>query len=148
MKIFIATDHAGFDLKEKIKRFLSKNYDVVDCGAFVLDRNDDYPDFIKKVGEAVSKGRGVGIVLGGSGIGECIVVNKFKKVRGALVYDNFTAKKSREHNDSNVLCLGARTLSEKKALNLIKIWLSTQFSKGRHSRRLKKIALIEGKNFR
>ncbi len=148
MKIFIATDHAGFYLKEKIKEKLSKNNNVVDCGAFVFDGGDDYPDFIKKVGESVSKGKGRGIVIGGTGIGECIVVNKFKNVRGALIYSDYTARKSREHNDSNVICIGARTISEKKALKLIEVWLSTRFKKGRHSRRLKKLEEIERKNFK
>ncbi|MCL5011382.1 MAG: RpiB/LacA/LacB family sugar-phosphate isomerase [Candidatus Marsarchaeota archaeon] len=148
MKIFIAADHAGFYLKEKIKQKLSKNNSVVDCGAFVFDSKDDYPDFINKVGKAVSEGEGKGIVLGGSGVGECMVVNKFKKVRGALVFNEYTARKSREHNDSNVLCLGARTISERKALKLVEVWLSTTFKKGRHSRRLKKLREIEKRNFK
>jgi|YelNatPaOPRAMG01_1025707.scaffolds.fasta_scaffold11808_10 ribose 5-phosphate isomerase B len=148
MKIFIATDHAGFHLKEKIKKELTGKYEIVDCGAFVFNEKDDYPDFIKKVGEAVSKGKGVGIVLGGSGVGECIVVNKFKNVRGALVFNEYTARKSREHNNSNVICLGARIISERKALNLIKTWLSTPFENGRHSRRLKKLKEIEKANFK
>jgi ribose 5-phosphate isomerase B len=146
MKVFIASDHAGLKLKEKIKSMLK--CEVVDCGPFTEDKNDDYPDFIKKVGEFVSKNKGKGIVIGGTGIGECIVVNKFKNVRGALVFNEYTAIKSREHNDSNVICLGARITPIKKALKLVKIWLETAFKNGRHARRIKKIKEIEAKNFK
>ena len=133
MIIYLATDHAGFELKEKIKKFLvGLNYQIEDCGAFKLDSDDDYPDFIKKAAEAVSKceqgspstGSGqkqcLGIVLGGSGQGEAMVANRYKGVRAAVYYGSpgFTKrtgaeiiKLSREHNDANVLSLGARFIS-------------------------------------
>ncbi|HSD12329.1 MAG TPA: RpiB/LacA/LacB family sugar-phosphate isomerase, partial [Patescibacteria group bacterium] len=107
-----------------------------------------YPDFIFPAAAAVARsgGSAMGIVFGGSGIGECIAANKVRGVRAALVYDRYTARMSREHNDANVLCLGGRTVTKDAALakRLVKIWLETPFSKdARHVRRLKKIAAYE-----
>ena len=118
--VYLATDHAGFELKEKIKKFLIDNgYSVEDCGASSLDPEDDYPDFISKAAEAVSNDpQSKAIILGGSGQGEAIVANKFPKVRAAVYYggQNEMPKLTRQHNDSNILSLGARFLSEEEAL--------------------------------
>jgi len=143
--VYIGTDHAAFKLKEELCAYLTRaGYKVIDKGTFEFNATDDYPDFIRPVAKAVaaSRGRAVGIVLGGSGIGECIAANKVRGVRAALVYDCFTARKSREHNDANVMSLGSRTASGKPAAakRLVKLWLETPFSGDtRHKRRIKKI---------
>ncbi len=143
MKIFIGADHAGFRLKERLKRHLSAlDFEVKDFGNKVLDPLDDYPDFMIPVAKDVAKNprRSRGIVIGGSGQGEAMVANKVKGVRAAVVYDEYSAKMSREHNDSNVMALGARTLDFKEAKKLVKIWLETPFSgEERHKRRIKKM---------
>lgn len=148
MTIHLGTDHAGFTLKEKIKAMLTKlGHTVVDHGAKSTEPSD-YPDYILPAAEAVanSKGKAMGIVFGGSGIGECIAANKVRGVRAALVYDAYTAKLSREHNDANVLCLGSRTVTKNLALvkKLVSLWLATKFSnETRHVRRLAKISAYE-----
>ncbi len=146
--VHLATDHAGLVLKEAVKDYLvRRGYHVHDHGAFDAT-SSDYPDFIIPAAEAVaaSKGRDVGIVFGGSGIGECIAANKVRGVRAALAYDRTTARLCREHNDANVLCLGGRTVTKKiaLALTIVRLWLDTKFSRdARHVRRLKKIARYE-----
>ncbi|OGZ95362.1 MAG: ribose-5-phosphate isomerase, partial [Candidatus Sungbacteria bacterium RIFCSPHIGHO2_01_FULL_47_32] len=127
--IYLATDHAGFELKEMLKQYLLElNYEVKDFGAFELDIDDDYPDFIRLAAEAVSKNpKDKAVILGGSGQGEAIVANRYKGVR-AVVYYGGSSKVltlSRVHNDSNVLSLGARFLTEAKAKRAVKIWLET-----------------------
>lgn len=146
--IYLACDHAGFELKEKVKEFLQKEgYQVKDFGAFDFDKNDDYPDFISQAAEAVSKDpQNKAIIFGGSGQGEAIVANKFKNVRAVVFYGQREEiiKLSREHNDANVLSLGARFLSEEEALGAIKSWLETPFTnEERHVRRINKIKEIE-----
>lgn len=147
--IYIGGDHAAFELKEKIVTYLKKRgYRVRDFGPHRYDPDDDYPDFVIPAARAVAKHKSSrGIVLGGSGIGECIAANKVKGVRAALVFDLYTARMSREHNDTNVLCLGARTTPTKNFARLKKIldiWLATPFSgEPRHVRRLKKITRYE-----
>ena len=150
MKIFIASDHAGFELKEKLIEFLidENGYEVIDEGAFEYDENDDYPDFISKVAQKVSGNpeQNMGIVLGGSGQGEAIVCNRFKNIRTAVYYGGNTEiiKLSREHNDANILSLGARFVSEEEAKESVKLWLETEFSEDeRHIRRIKKIEEIK-----
>lgn len=164
MKVFLATDHAGLALKEKIKTYLIDNgYETKDFGAHKFDEDDDYPDFIGKVAEAVSKDpKSFGIILGGSGQGEAIAANKFKSVRASLFYGpavpiqaaDITGRRSsnsfeiirlnREHDDANILSLGARFLKEKDALKAVKIFLETPFpGEERHVRRIKKIEEIE-----
>jgi ribose 5-phosphate isomerase B len=145
MEIYLATDHAGFQLKEAIKAHLIKqNYNVIDCGAFTVDENDDYPLFISKAAKAVSEdpeGRRA-IVLGGSGTGEAIVANRFDNVRAALFNGGprDTVELSREHNDANVLSLGARFIDEAQAISVVEEWLSTPFSGDeRHVRRIEEI---------
>ncbi len=145
MKIFFASDHAGFELKEVLKKYLfDSDYEIKDFGAFTYDEKDDYPDFIRKVAEAVANDpeRSRGIILGGSGQGEAMTANRFKNVRAAVYYGGSTdiIKLSRDHNDANILSLGARFLSEKEAKNAVKLWLETKFSgEERHKRRIRKI---------
>ena len=144
MKVYLATDHAGFELKEKIKGFLSKEgYEVEDCGAFGYDAEDDYPDFISKAAKAISSNpQDKAIILGGSGQGEAMVANKFPNVRAAVYYGNIEEMPSltRQHNDSNILSLGARFLDEEKACKTVKLFLETPFTnEERHIRRIKKI---------
>lgn len=164
MKIYLATDHAGFELKESVKKFLlEKGYEVKDYGAYSFDKNDDFPDFISKVGEAVSKdSESRGIIFGGSGQGEAMLANKYKNVRAALFYGSVippgavdaTGKKSidrfeivrlsREHNNSNILSIGARFVSAHDAMQAVDTWLQIPFSgEERHARRIEKIGTIE-----
>ena len=149
MKVYLATDHAGFALKEKIKDFLTKDYTVVDCGAYSLDPNDDYPNFIAKVGEAIEKDpESFGIIFGKSGTGEEIVANKFKNVRAVLGFSKDNVKLSREHNNANVLSLGFQFEDFEKAKELVEIFLKTPFSSDpRHIRRINEIKDIEDKNY-
>lgn len=147
MTIFLGTDHAGYKLKEKVKAYLlEKKYAVKDFGAF-SEKPSDYPDFIIPAAKAAAKNRNSrAIVFGGSGIGECVAANKVKGVRAALCYDAYTALMSREHNDTNVLCLGGRTKTKNwnLAKKILNIWLGTKFSgEARHVRRLKKINKLE-----
>lgn len=145
--IYLATDHAGFELKTKVKDFLIKEgYEVEDCGAYEFDKNDDYPDFISKAAEAVSKDpTSFGIIFGASGQGEAIVANKFPGVRAVVFYgDMDMIPLTREHNDANCLSLGARFLTEDEALEAIRLWLQTPFTQEeRHVRRIEKISKLE-----
>lgn len=148
MEVYLATDHAGFELKEKVKEFLKKEgYEVKDFGATVLDPEDDYPDFISQAAEAVSKDpSNKAIIFGGSGQGEAIVANKFPNVRAAVYYGRAEEMPSltRQHNDSNILSLGARFLTEEEAISGVKLFLETPFSEEeRHVRRIEKIKKIE-----
>jgi ribose 5-phosphate isomerase B len=146
MKIYLGTDHAGFELKEKIKSFLlEKKHEVEDCGAFEFDRDDDYPDFIAKVAVNVAKNPdSKGIVFGKSGTGECIVANKIKGVRAAFGFSKENVEFSRFDNDANILSLGSLFVNEDLAKELIKIFLETKFTnEERHMRRIKKISDIE-----
>lgn len=145
MKIAVGADHAGFELKARVIDFLSLNqYEAVDCGPSSSTESVDYPDYAQIVAEkVVSKDCQFGILICGTGIGMCISANKIPGIRAALVFDENTARLSREHNDSNVLCLGSRTLPMSKSLDLIKIWLTTEFASGRHTARLKKITQLE-----
>ena len=146
--VYLATDHAGFELKEKVKEFLKdEGYEVEDCGAYQYDKDDDYPDFVSKAAAAVSKDpTSKGIIFGGSGQGEAIVANKFSNVRAAVYYGKQEQMPglTREHNDSNILSLGARFLTEEEATNAIRLFLATTFSNDeRHVRRIEKIKKIE-----
>lgn len=146
MKIYLATDHAGFEFKQNLKSYLlEKGYDVEDCGAFELDPNDDYPDFIAPAVRKVAQNLGsFGIVLGKSGAGECIVANKIKGIRAVLGVSEQNVRLSREHNDANVLSLGSEIVDEQTAKQLVEIFLNTPFSnEERHVRRLEKISVLE-----
>lgn len=156
MKIFIGTDHAGFVLKEKLVEMLKdQGYEVVDKGAFEYDEHDDYPDFVIPVAREVSRDPDNcrGIVMGATGQGEALAVNKFPHVR-AVVYYGEAPKvvddeadiiaRSREHNNSNILSLAARYLTEEDMMRAVNKWLSTPFSEGeRHIRRLGKIDQVK-----
>ncbi len=148
MKIALGADHAGFELKQKVRDYLEKNgYQVKDEGT-VSNESVDYPDFAKKVGEDVAgKEVDLGILVCGSGVGMAIAANKVPGVRAANVSSEYEAQYSREHNDANVLALGARVLDESKALTLIDKWLNTPFAGGRHQRRVDKITAIEREEF-
>lgn len=165
MKVYLATDHTGFELKNRIKDFLTKEgYEVEDCGAHELDPADDYPDFISKAAEKVSQDPDnvKGIIFGGSGQGEAMVANKHKGVRCALFYTtalpvqavNIEGKQStdpfeilkltREHNGANMLSIGIRFLTEEDILKAIKLWLeSPDPDNERHIRRINKIKDLE-----
>lgn len=150
MKVFLASDHAGFELKEEIKKhLLSLNYDAQDCGDFSQDPNDDYPVFIAKAAEKVSENENsFGIVFGKSGAGEEIVSNKFKNVRAVLGFSEENVKLSREHNNANILSLGSEFVSLEKAKSLVELFLKTPFSNDpRHERRIDEIKKIEDKNY-
>ncbi len=149
MKIYLGTDHAGFELKEKLKPFLAElGHEVEDLGAFAYDKDDDYPDFIIPVAQKISENPDSdsfrGIILGGSGQGEAMVANRLKNVRAFEYYapsrgEVDIVKNSRSHNDSNIISLGARFLSEEEAKDAIKTWLETPFSGDeRHVRRIAK----------
>ena len=144
MKISIACDHGGYDLKENLKKWLEENnYDVIDYGTNSTE-SCDYPDFGRPAAEAVrDKKVDRGIVICTTGIGMSIVANKVKGVRCALVSNTEGASLTRRHNDSNVLALGAKFTTPSLALEIVKIWLETPFEGGRHQRRVDKIMDIE-----
>ena len=143
MKIHLATDHAGLELKEKVKLYLlNLDHEVIDHGAYEYDALDDYPDFIFPCANAVSNDpESKGIILGGSGQGEAMAANRVKGVRAAVFYNgpDEIIKLSRQHNNANILSLGARFMSEKKMYKIIEVWLSTDFESGRHQRRIEKL---------
>lgn len=140
MKIAIASDHAGFDYKEKIRKYLAQNgHDVKDFGTFSAERCD-YPDFVRPAAEAVARGEfDRGIVLGGSGNGEAMVANRVRGIRAGVVWNVESARLSREHNDANVLSLGQRMIPEDDLLEIVRLWLETPFEGGRHIPRIQKI---------
>ena len=144
MKISVACDHRGLEAKRRVLPVLrAAGHEVVDFGCD-LPANCDYPDYAAPAARAVAEGRcEVGILLDGSGIGMSIVANKIHGIRAALVHDELTASRSREHNHCNVLCLGTDLLSEDQIKRIIDIFLSTAFASGRHERRLAKIKQIE-----
>ena len=140
MKIALASDHAGFAHKEAIKRhLLAAGHDVQDFGTDSAEPCD-YPDFVRPAAEAVAAGECErGIILGGSGNGEAITANRVAGIRATVCWDRDSAFFARAHNDSNVLSLGQRMMTEDVALSLVDVWLSTPFDGGRHERRIKKI---------
>ena len=142
--IIIGSDHAGFDLKERVKEWLEeRGFSVEDLGSRSPEQVD-YPDYAHKVAEAVGSGRRArGVVICGTGIGVSIAANRHKGVRAAVVCSEDTARLAREHNDANVLALGGRTLDPALAERILDVWLETPFAGGRHARRVAKIE-IEG----
>lgn len=146
MKIFIGADHAGFELKEKLIPYLrEQGHEISDCGAFEFDKNDDYPDFVKPVAIGVAGDKSArGIVIGKSGQGEAMCANRFKGVRAAVWYDGDREllRLSREHNDANVLSLGADFVGAINIFEMVHEWLNTPFSgEERHARRIAKLDL-------
>lgn len=140
MIIPIASDHAGFDAKEKTKKILEKlGYTPVDFGTHSPD-SVDYPDFAVQVAEKINSGEHeLGILICGSGQGMCMTANKYPKVRGALVYNTNSAKLTRQHNNANLLCLPGRELSDSQLEEIVSTWFKTSFEGGRHERRVNKI---------
>ncbi len=137
LKIAIGCDHGGYDLKKLIVSFLADlDHKIVDCGT---NSNDsvDYPDFAKKVCDTVNAGDAEGgILICGTGIGMSIAANKITGIRAALCHENFTARMSREHNNANVLCLGARVIGPGLAIEIVRTWVETAFAGGRHQQRI------------
>ena len=142
--VAIGADHGGFKLKESLKAYLGElGHQVIDCGTSSTEAVD-YPDFALAVAELVSQGRSWrGILVDGAGIGSCMAANKVPGVRAAMCYDQSTALNSREHNDANVLTLGAGLIGETLARQIVKTWLETPFGGGRHARRVDKIMETE-----
>jgi ribose 5-phosphate isomerase B len=145
--IGIASDHGGFDLKANIILFLSElGYELSDMGP-ENSNSVDYPDYGLKIAQAITKNKiSRGIVICGTGIGMSIVVNRFPGIRGSLCSDAFTAKLSREHNDSNILIMGGRIIGHGLAKEIVKVWLNTRFEGGRHQKRLDKINQLDISN--
>ena len=141
-KICIASDHAGYELKEKIKDDLIKrNMPIIDLGP-LAKKSVDYPDYAKKVAKRVlSKKSDVGILICGSGTGMSITANKYKGVRAAQCYNKKSTILSRQHNNANIICIGARMLKNKNALSFVNYFINTKFEGGRHQRRVGKISI-------
>jgi ribose 5-phosphate isomerase B len=142
--VALGADHAGFELKESLKSWLiEQGYQVLDFGAHAPD-SVDYPDYAVQVAEAVADRKVErGVLICGTGIGMAITANKIPGVRAALCSDQYTARMSREHNDANVLTLGGRLMGADMAVEILSLWLTTEFAGDRHQRRLDKIAAIE-----
>ncbi|UCH43358.1 MAG: RpiB/LacA/LacB family sugar-phosphate isomerase [Dehalococcoidales bacterium] len=141
----IGADHGGFDLKNELVERLRADYDITDLGARTLDSGDDYPDFAEAVARAVASGRAQrGILVCGSGVGACIAANKVPGIRAALCHDSYSAHQGVEHDDMNVLCLGARVIGPELAVELSRAFLEAQFvSEERFIRRREKVLAIE-----
>ena len=143
IRIVLATDHAGFELKESVKKYLlDLNYDVKDFGAFEYESTDDYPDFINPAAKFISENNNtMGIIFGGSGQGEAMAANRFKGIRAAVFYGgpDEIIELSRLHNNANVLSFGSRFIEPEHAIDLIAKWLSIQFEGGRHQQRIAKL---------
>ena len=140
--IVLATDHAGFELKEHVKKFLiKKGYDIKDFGALEYDGLDDYPDFILPAAKYISEHKLIGIIFGGSGQGEAMAANRINGIRAAVFYNgpDEIVELSRLHNNSNILSIGARFVSNQEVEKVIELWLSTDFEEGRHEKRINKL---------
>ena len=143
--IYLGADHAGFHLKEELKKYLEElGYEYEDLGNKELDPLDDYPDFALKVAERVAETKEKGILICSTGLGMCLTANKIKGIRAVVIWDKFTAIQSREHNDANIICLAGKVLDLETAKKILRVWLETEFSQEeRHVRRLKKVEEIE-----
>ena len=140
--IVLATDHAGFELKEHVKRFLiKKGYDIKDFGALEYDGLDDYPYFILPAAKYISEHKLIGIIFGGSGQGEAMAANRINGIRAAVFYKgpDEIVELSRLHNNANILSIGARFVSNQEVEKVIELWLSTDFEEGRHAKRINKL---------
>lgn len=149
MKLVIASDHAGFPLKEEVRAYLAKGgYEVVDLGAFRVEPLDDYPDYAERVGEAIKRGEAQrGILICGSGVGVCVAANKIPGIRAGMCHDTYSAHQGVEHDDMNVIVLGARIVGASLAYELVDAFLKAQFiaKEERFVRRYKKVMAIEAK---
>lgn len=146
MRIAIGADHGGYPLNERvIKELDAAGHELLDFGTHVGSRPDDYPDYALKVGQAIqNKQADIGILICGSGVGASVAANKLRGIRAALCGDTYSAHQSREHDDCNLLCLGARVVGEELALDIVRSFVAARFSgEERHVRRLMKIAEIE-----
>jgi ribose 5-phosphate isomerase B len=146
MRIAIGADHGGYPLNERVIRELEESgNEIIDFGTHVGSRPDDYPDYALKVARAVQGGEAeLGILICGSGVGAAVAANKLLGIRAALCGDTYSAHQSREHDDCNVLCLGARVIGEELALDIVRAFVAARFSgEERHRRRLEKVAVIE-----
>ena len=148
MKVALGADHGGFELKQYLSDLLKKNnFEIIDEGNYVFEPKDDYPDFAKKVAEAVADGKAErGIIICGSGVGACITANKFKGIRACLCHDTYSSHQGVEHDAMNVLCLGARIIGVELAKELVFSFLNAKFiNEERFLRRLEKINKIDEK---
>ena len=150
LHVALGADHGGFVLKNELLARLQGQYDISDLGAYKYDRDDDYPDFAEAVAQAVASGKAQrGILVCGSGVGACITANKVPGVRACVCHDTYSAHQGVEHDDMNVLCLGARVIGIELAAELAIAFLNARFSKEkRHLRRLKKVLAIEKRALR
>jgi ribose 5-phosphate isomerase B len=146
MKIALASDHGGFELKEIVREYLTeKGYEIMDLGTYNTD-SVDYPDYGLKAGQEVAAGNADrGIVICGTGIGISISANKVKGIRCALCHDVYSAEMTRAHNDSNILAMGGRVVGRDLALRIVRAWIESDFEGGRHGRRVDKITEYENK---
>lgn len=149
LRVALGADHGGFILKNKLVTRLKQVYEVLDLGAHAFDPADDYPDFSEAVARAVASGQAQrGILICGSGVGACIAANKVPGVRACLCHDIYSARQGVEHDDMNVLCLGARVIGLSLAMELVRAFLNARFSgEERHRRRLEKVLTIERRAF-
>jgi ribose 5-phosphate isomerase B len=149
VKLVIASDHAGFELKEAIRANLTKaGHELIDLGAFKCEPEDDYPDYAERVGEAIKSGEVPrGILICGSGVGVCVAANKIPGIRAGICHDVYSAHQGVEHDDMNVLVLGARIIGSALAMDLAKAYIGATFQKqeGRFERRFKKVLAIEAR---
>lgn len=146
LKIAVGADHGGYPLNERVLAELrNAGYEIVDFGTHDGSQPDDYPDYARKVGEAVQRGdTNIGILICGSGVGAAVAANKLRGIRAALCGDTYSAHQSREHDDCNVLCLGARVVGVELALDIVRTFVAARFSgEERHQRRVRKIAEME-----
>jgi len=145
MRVAVGADHGGFSLKNELVMRLQEQYEILDVGAHTLDPADDYPDFAQAVATEVASERAErGILVCGSGVGACIAANKVPAIRACLCHDTYSARQGVEHDDMNVLCLGARVIGLELATELATTFLKARFSdEPRHRRRLKKLLAIE-----
>jgi ribose 5-phosphate isomerase B len=149
-RVALGADHGGYSLKNELLARLQGQYDILDVGAHKYDPDDDYPDFAEAVAQTVASGKASrGILVCGSGVGACIAANKMPNVRACLCHDTYSAHQGVEHDDMNVLCLGARVIGVELAAELIEAFLKARFSnEKRHRRRLKKVLAIEKRTTR
>ena len=145
LRVALGADHGGFSLKNELVTRIHETCEVLDLGARTFDRDDDYPDFALAVAKAVASGQAQrGILVCGSGVGACIAANKVPGVRACLCHDTYSAHQGVEHDDMNILCLGARVVGPELAGELVEVFLKANFSgETRHCRRLKKVLAIE-----
>ena len=146
MRIGIATDHGGFNLKEElVKQLREAGHEVIDFGAHRLNQGDDYPDYVVPLAEAVAAQKvDRGVAICGSGVGASVCANKIRGVRAALIHDHFSARQGVEDDHMNILCMGGRTVGAAVALDLVQTFLAAEFSQAqRHLRRLSKVASLE-----